>query len=82
MAARLLHHLKRPGLEHLNWLYVDVAVSDLHLSFLNPEPADLAGKGAPTATLLPKHHDSLFVLSQNFSGHRPKNRSRPLQLNL
>ena len=36
MAARLLHHLKRPGLEHLNGLYMDVAVSDLHFS-LNPE---------------------------------------------
>jgi hypothetical protein len=31
MAARLLHHLKRPGLEHLNGLYVDVTVSDQHL---------------------------------------------------
>jgi hypothetical protein len=30
MAARFFHHLKRPGLEHLNGLYVDVAISDLH----------------------------------------------------
>jgi hypothetical protein len=30
MAARFFHHLKRPSLEHLNGLYVDVAVSDEH----------------------------------------------------
>jgi hypothetical protein len=39
MAARLLHHLKRPGFEHLNGLYMDVAVSDLHFCF-NPERSE------------------------------------------
>jgi hypothetical protein len=39
MPARFLHHLKRPGPEHLDGLNMDVAVSDLHFCF-NPERSE------------------------------------------
>ncbi len=51
MAARLLHHLKRPGLEHLNGLYVDVAVSNEHFFLIPNKVRD------PYPTKLLKHHD-------------------------
>src|SRR6266851_8921946 len=42
MTAGFLHHLKRPGLEHLSGLNVDVAVSDYHGPSMFPSPDERA----------------------------------------
>ena len=56
MATGLLHYLKRPGLGHLNGLYVDVADSDRDRFSSIP---NAVVRGPYFLTLL-KYHDRYF----------------------
>jgi hypothetical protein len=67
MAARLLHYLKRAGLEHLNGLYVDVAVSNQHVVFSEiPNPPVLRVRG-PYRNIFLKASQQLACAQPKFS---------------